>query len=62
MFQKECSCCSSGGGVGSGDAGFWGWNREELDFGNGAFFAAIAAFFIVGEETARMNCDFVHTR
>ena len=51
MFQKECSSCSSGGGVGSGDAGFGGWNREELDLGNGAFFAAIAAFFIMGKET-----------
>ena len=38
-------------GVGSGDAGFGGRNREELDFGNGAFFAAIAIFYAVGKET-----------
>lgn len=52
MFQKESSCCSSVGGVGGGDTGFGGWSREELDFGNGAFFAARVAFYVVGEETA----------
>jgi len=44
VFQKECSCCSS---VGSGDAGSGGRKREE--FGNGAFFAASAAFYIVDQ-------------
>lgn len=34
-------------GAGSGDVGFGGWNREELDLGNGVF---IAAFCAVGEE------------
>ena len=53
MFQKESSCCSSVGGVGSGDAGFGGRNREELDLGNGAFFAAITAFYVVGKKTVK---------
>lgn len=51
VFQKECSCCSSVGGVGDGGLGFWGWNREELDFGKGAFFVARAVFYPVGEKT-----------
>jgi len=49
VFQKECSSVD---GVGSGDAGFGGRNREALDLGNGAFFAAIATFYTVGKETA----------
>ena len=49
VFQKECSCCSSLSGVGGGDVSFDDWNREEPYFGNGAFFAARAAFYIPGQ-------------
>lgn len=48
VFQKECSCCSSVGGA--GEVSFGGWDREELDIGKGAFLAASATFYPVGEK------------
>ena len=55
VFQKECSCCSSRGGAGDGDAGFRGRNREELEFGKGTFFAVNAAFYLVDEKTTEAS-------
>lgn len=55
VFQNECSCCSSVGGAGDGDAGCRGEKREELDFGKGAFFAANANFYLIGEKPAETS-------